>query len=74
MSQLDMLDLFVTAPADQATEALGFFYDLLTYVAERGSVLREGETTGRSGDEQLVVYHRPSPDDDTLKVFAVDLP
>ncbi len=74
MSQLGMLDLFVTAPADQATEALGFFYDLLTYVAERGSVLRDGETTGRSEDEQLVVYHRPSPDDDTLKVFAVDLP
>ena len=74
MAQLGMLDLFVTAPADQATEALGFFYDLLTYVAERGSVLRAGETTGRSEDEELVVYHRPSPDDDTLTVFAVDLP
>ena len=74
MAQLGLLDLFVTAPADEATGALGFFYDLLTYVAERGSVLRDGETTGRSEDEQLVVHHRPSPDDDTLMVFAVDLP
>jgi hypothetical protein len=74
MSQLEMLDLLVTAPHDDAAEALGFFYDLLAYVAERGSILRAGETTGRSEDEQLVVYHRPSPDDDTLNVFAVDLP
>jgi Domain of unknown function (DUF4261) len=74
MSQLEMLDLLVTAPHEDAATALGFFYDLLAYVAERGSILRAGETTGRSEDEQLVVYHRPSPDDDTLKVFAVDLP
>lgn len=74
MSQLEMLDLLVTAPHEDAATALGFFYDLLAYVAERGSILRAGETTGRSEDEQLVVYHRPSPDDDTLNVFAVDLP
>jgi hypothetical protein len=74
MSQLGMSDLLVTAPREQAAGALGFFYDLLAYVAERGSILRAGETTGRSADEQLVVRHRPSPDDDTLTVFCVDLP
>lgn len=74
MSQLGMLDLLVTAKHEDAAGALAFFYDLLAYVAGRGAILRAGETTGRSEDEQLVVYHRPSPDDDTLTVFALDLP
>jgi hypothetical protein len=74
MSQLALPDLLLTARPEDAQEALGFFYDLLAYVAERGVVLRAGETTGRTAEELLVVHHQPSPMDDELTVFCVDLP
>lgn len=74
MAQLDLPDLLLTAGPEDGQEALGFFYDLLTYVAERGEVLRPGETTGRTDEELLVVRHEPSPADDELAVFCVDLP
>jgi hypothetical protein len=74
MSQVALPDLLLTARPEDAQEALAFFYDLLAYVAERGIVLRAGETTGRTAEELLVVRHQPSPMDDELTVFCVDLP
>lgn len=74
MAQLALPDLLLTARPEAAQEALVFFYDLLAYVAGRGEVLRAGETTGRTAEEQLVVRHEQSPLDDELTVFRVDLP
>jgi hypothetical protein len=73
MSQLGLPDLlFVTKQADGG-DAFATFFDLLAYVAERGTPLPENDTVGRTAAEKLPVHYVPSPIDSKRKVWRVDL-
>jgi hypothetical protein len=74
MKQLNLPDLLLVAGNTSPNTALGMMFDLLTYVANRGAAIPEGETVGRSADEKLKVRYVPSPIDDTTKVWRVELP
>jgi hypothetical protein len=65
-------DLLLTAPRQQANDALGFFYDLLGYVVRGGTALPEGHAVGRTAEEKLHIRYVPSPVDATRKVMSVD--
>ena len=73
MGQLDLPNLFLKAGNTKPNEALGVFFDLLAYVVNKGSALPEGDTVGRSADEQLVVHYIPSPAGDGESVWSVTL-
>src|SRR5262245_13626236 len=74
MQQLALPDLLLTArPAQEALEALEVFFKLLTYVAERGQALPEGDTIGRDENEKLTVHYVPSPVNGGAKVWRIDL-
>ena len=49
-------------------------FDLLTYLANRGVAIPDGDTVGRSADEKLKVRYVPSPIDESKKVWRVELP
>lgn len=66
-------DLLLTAPRQQANDALAFFYDLLGYVVQGGTALPDGHTVGRSAEEKLCVRYVPSPVDASREVMSVDL-
>jgi hypothetical protein len=73
MEQLDLPDLLLIAPRSMnGTEALGSFFDFLSYVAERGTPIPEGETVGRTADERLRVHYVPSPSDGSKQVWRVE--
>jgi hypothetical protein len=72
--QLKIPDLEMTAPSRSANAALGFFFDMLAYVARRGSVPNAGETIGRTPAEKWVVSHGKSPIDPERPTWRVDLP
>ncbi len=74
MDQLGLPDLKLDAPRHQGNDALGFFFDLLAYVARRGEPIPEGETVGRNDEEKLRVRYEPSPVDPEADVACVDLP
>jgi Domain of unknown function (DUF4261) len=74
MKQLALPDLLLTAPRAKANAALAMFFDLLSYVAERGKALDEGDTVGTSPTERLPVRYEPSPIDPTKQVWRIDLP
>lgn len=71
MGQLELPDLLFVAPAAEGNEALEFFFDLLSYVASRGTRIAEGETVGRDADEKLVVHYVPSPIDEEVEVARI---
>jgi hypothetical protein len=73
MHQLDLPDLLLIAPRSAGGEALETFFDLLAYVAERGSALPDGDTVGRNPGERLPVLYVPSPVDANTKVWRVEL-
>lgn len=74
MEQLDLPNLLLVADAGSASVAIETMYDLLSYVAERGDPLPEGDTVGRSNDERLPVRYVKSPVDSKKKVWRVELP
>jgi hypothetical protein len=73
MQQLQLPDLLLVAPKSEANDALATFFDLLSYVAERGTALPEGHTVGRSETHRLPVHYVPSPLDAKTKVWRVEL-
>jgi hypothetical protein len=73
MGQLELPDLLLVAPAAMGNEALGFFFDLLAYVAARGTKIPEGETVGRDESEKLTVHYVPSPIDEAVEVARVSM-
>jgi hypothetical protein len=73
MSQLDLPDLLFVAPASEGEKALGAFFDLLAFVAERGEPLPEGDTVGGSATERWPVRYVRSPVDKDVKVWRVEM-
>ncbi|MBM4776681.1 MAG: DUF4261 domain-containing protein [Archangiaceae bacterium] len=73
MGQLEIPDLLLVAPASEGNAALGFFFDLLAYVASRGTRIPAGETVGRDEDEKLTVHYVPSPIDENVEVARVSM-
>ena len=73
MSQLELPDLLVTAPAKKANDALAYMFDLLAYVTLRGAPLREGDTVGMSLFDRRKVRYERSPIDAASRVWRVDL-
>lgn len=74
MKQLQLPDLLLVAGKSSEDVALETMFDLLAYVADRGEALPEGDTVGRTAQEQLPVRYVPSPVDPTRKVWRVELP
>lgn len=74
MDQLGLPDLKLEASRHQGNDALGFFFDLLAYLARRGVAIPEGETVGRNAEEKLPVRYEPSPVDPEADVICVELP
>lgn len=73
MGQLELPDLLLVAPASEGNAALEFFFDLLAYVASRGTRIPAGETVGRDGAEKLTVHYVPSPIDENVEVARVSM-
>lgn len=73
MRQLALPDLLLRSPTIGG-EALGFFFDLLAYVVNRGKKLPEGDTVGRDEKEKLKVKYVKSPIDPKARVWSVTLP
>ena len=73
MAQLGLPNLYLIAAADKAGESLGTFFDLLTYVANRGEPIPEGDTVGSTEDEHIEVNYVPSPTNDGSTVWRVRL-
>jgi hypothetical protein len=74
MEQLNLPDLLLVAGDASASDALGTMYNLLSYLAERGEPLPEGDTFGRTNDERIPVRYVKSPVDSKKKVWRVELP
>jgi len=72
MRQLGLPDLLMTS-GGSPQDALGFFFDLLTYVVERGEALPDGDSIGRDENEKLTVRYVASPIDAATKVWRIDL-
>lgn len=74
MEQLGLPDLLLTGPIAKQQDVIPMLFDLLSYVAERGKALPEGDTVGPSPTDKWVVRYVPSPIDAKVKVWRVDLP
>jgi hypothetical protein len=74
MGQLSLPDLLLLAPQSAGNPSLETFFDLLAYLANRGSAIPEGDTVGRTADERLKVRYVSSPVDPSKKVWRVELP
>jgi Domain of unknown function (DUF4261) len=74
MEQLDLPDLLLTAPEKtQTEELLGMFFDLLSYMTQRGEPLPDGDTVGRENGERVPVHYVPSPLDKSKQVWRIEL-
>lgn len=73
MQQLGLPDLLLTTDSIEAG-VLEFFYDLLGYIARRGTPLPEGDSVGRKQNERIKVRYIRSPIDAEQKVWSVTLP
>jgi len=74
MEQLNLPDLLLVAGKSSENIAIEMMFDLLTYVAERGQPLPEGDSVGRNTDEQVTIHYIPSPIDSSKEVLHVELP
>jgi hypothetical protein len=74
MKQLGLPDLYLRVREAESDRALPFFFDLLSYLAESGKPVPEGDTVGRDADERLTVNYVPSPLDPETQVWRVELP
>jgi hypothetical protein len=74
MQQLNLPDLLLIAGEASESVAIETMYDLLSYVAELGEPLPEGDTVGRTKEERLDVHYVKSPVDSEKKVWRVELP
>ncbi|MGZ3427524.1 MAG: DUF4261 domain-containing protein [Polyangia bacterium] len=73
MKQLGLPDLLLTAPKADMGGAVETFFDLLAYLADRGTPLPDGDTVGRTDNERLPVHYVPSPIAPGERVWRVDL-
>lgn len=73
MKQLDLPELLLIAPKSSGNSALEPFFTFLSYVANRGEPVPEGDTIGRSETEKLRVQYVPSPLDRKTKVWRVEI-
>lgn len=73
MKQLNLPDLLLIAPKSAGNSALEPFFTFLSYVANRGEPVPEGDTIGRSETEKLPVQYVPSPLDRKTKVWRVEI-
>ncbi len=74
MKQLGLPNLYLRTRESEGNDALAVFFDLLSYLAERGEPLPDGDTVGRTADEHLPVRYVPSPIDPSVEVWLVELP
>ncbi len=72
MKQLNLPDLLLVAPMSMGNDALDRMFALLSYIAERGKPIPEGNTVGGTADERLPVRYVPSPIDPGKKVWRVE--
>jgi hypothetical protein len=74
MEQLGLPDLLFAAPGSMpGNDALGTFFDLLSYVAKRGSPLPAGDTVGRTAKEKLPVQYVASPVHPDKQVWRIEI-
>lgn len=73
MSQLGLPDLCLSAPREMGGDALGMFFDLLAYIADRGEAIPAGDTIGGSEDQRIPVRYIKSPARDGSIVCAIDV-
>lgn len=71
MKQLDLPELWMIGP--KGNETLGWFFDLLSYVATRREALPDGDTIGRTADEKIPVRYVKSPIDGSTKVCRIEV-
>ena len=64
-------NLWLIAPKDN--ETLVWFFDLLSYVANRGEGIPDGDTIGRSEDEKIPVRYVKSPIDGSTEVCRIEI-
>jgi hypothetical protein len=74
MEQLGLPDLLLVVGESSADNAIETLFDLLAYAANRGEAIPEGDTVGRTAEEQLPVRYVRSPIDSGTKVWRVELP
>lgn len=74
MRQLGFPDALVTTPLGSAERAVAFAFNLLAYIVRRGRPFADGETTGRTATEKLVVRYEASPIEPGAHVFRIDMP
>lgn len=76
MRDLDLPDLYFTAPIAKAGDGLEYFLDLLSYEVGLGKAPPSGDTVGRGPTEKLLVHYEDRPVDGggSAKVWRVDLP
>lgn len=71
MKQLDLPELWLIAPKEK--ETLGWFFDLLGYVATRREALPDGDTIGRTAEEKIPVRYVKSPIEGSTKVCRIEV-
>jgi hypothetical protein len=73
MKQLNLPDLLLIAPKSAGNSGLESFFNLLTYVANLGRPLPEGDTIGRFSTEKIPVQYVLTPLDHKTKVWRVEI-
>ncbi len=56
MEQLHLPDLLLVAPARAGNDALSTLFRFLDYMVESGKAIPEGDTIGRTAEEELVIH------------------
>jgi hypothetical protein len=65
--------LLVSNPKTES-DPTSFYLNVLTYLADRGEGIADGETVGRTAEEKFVVRRVPSPTDPRREVMRVEIP
>ncbi|MBD5782327.1 DUF4261 domain-containing protein [Pelagicoccus sp. NFK12] len=73
MNQLGLPELYLVFPQDETSVAVERFFDLLSYVAQRGEAIPAGDTIGASESQRIPVRYVKSPAGDKTTVWKIDL-
>jgi hypothetical protein len=74
MGQLGLPDVELAFQSTQPADALAALYDIMLYVARRGTALPEGDTVGQTAAQRVQVHYVASPVDPAIKVMRLDYP
>jgi hypothetical protein len=74
MRQLGLPDVELSFQSTEPADALAALYDIMLYVARRGTALPEGDTVGQTDDQRVQVHYVASPVDPAIKVMRLDYP